>query len=208
MRRMPLWGWWGTCLLLVSVILLRTGIASGGDITLFVVDPSHSQVTFTLGATLHTVRGTFRVTRGHLRLEGTTGRVSGECVVAAGSGDSGNRARDRTMRHEVLASTRFPDIMFHPTQMHGTLAPEGLSTVDIDGTLSLNGVAHPLTITATVTLLGDRFTLATHFRIPYVAWGVPDPSTFLLSVEKHVDIRFEAVGAIRHSRLGERRCRD
>lgn len=184
--------------LLVVVVLLRLASAAvpfeaGAT---FVLQPTQSQVTFTLASTLHTVRGTFAVTRGHLRLDGADGRVSGVCVVQAGSGDSGNRRRDSTMQREVLASAAHPELVFVPTQMRGTLAPEGLSTVEIDGTLSLRGVPYPLTITATVTILDERFTFATRFLVPYVAWGLPDPSTFLLSVDKQVEIRFEAVGTV------------
>ena len=163
----------------------------------FVLEPARSQVEFTLGAFLHTVHGTFRVKRGQLRLDLASGAVSGECVVDATSGDTDNDKRDQKMHTEVLASARYPDIVFSVQQMQGQVALPGVSTVVLEGVLRLHNVAHPLSTTAHVQVQDDAFTFATHFRIPYVEWGLPDPSTFILTVEKQVAITFEAAGYLR-----------
>jgi hypothetical protein len=39
---------------------------------------------------------------------------------------------------------------------------------------------------------GDAITLKTHFTVPYVEWGLKDPSVLVLGVNKTVDIDVEA----------------
>ena len=182
----------------LSLLWLRLAVAElpAGAELVFELSPAQSHVTFTLSSLLHTIHGTFQVKRGYLRLKPSDGAVSGECVVDARSGDSGSRSRDSKMHHNILASVRYPEMVFVPSQMRGTVALGGTSVVDIDGTFTIHGVSHRLTITATVNITGDHFTFATHFMIPYVQWGMEDPSTFILTVDKQVEITFEAVGHI------------
>jgi hypothetical protein len=39
-------------------------------------------------------------------------------------------------------------------------------------------------------------TATTHFEIPYVQWGMKNPSTFILRVSDKVDIDIRAVGRV------------
>jgi polyisoprenoid-binding protein YceI len=180
------------------LVWLRLAVAEtpAESALVFELHPAQSRVTFTLSSLLHTIHGTFQVKRGHLRLQPSDGTVSGECVVDARSGNSGSPSRDSKMHRTILASERYPEIVFVPTQVRGTVALAGTSTVDIDGTFTIQGASHPLTTTATVTVTGEAFTFTTHFVIPYVQWGLKDPSTFILTVEKQVEMTFEAVGHI------------
>jgi polyisoprenoid-binding protein YceI len=184
----------GATLLLVAGLVCASPLA--GSATVYELNPAQSRVDFTLTALLHTVRGTFRVKRGSLHLDPVHGTVSGVCVVDATSGDTGNRRRDHQMHTEVLASQRYPDIVFSPLQLRGAVAAQGTSTVQVDGTLRIAGTSHPLSVTAVVRISEDSFTISTDFVVPYVQWGMRDPSTFLLTVGKQVQIHFEALGRI------------
>src|SRR3954467_8520775 len=83
--------------------------ASPQPITLL-CDAAQTTAKFTLGDTLHTVHGTFKVKRCEVHFDPTSGKVDGEIVFDATSGQSGNDSRDRKMHKEVLESTRFPEI--------------------------------------------------------------------------------------------------
>jgi hypothetical protein len=43
---------------------------------------------------------------------------------------------------------------------------------------------------------GDELTASTGFTIPYVQWGIKNPSNFLLKVSDKVDINVEAAGRL------------
>jgi hypothetical protein len=70
--------------------------------SVFTVDPSKSTVEFTLGASLHTVHGTFKLKSGEIHFDPAKGTASGAIVVDALSGESGNEGRDKKMHQEIL----------------------------------------------------------------------------------------------------------
>lgn len=160
------------------------------------IDPERSEVRITLAATLHTVRGTFQVERGDLTLEPDSGCLAGEVVVDATSGGTGNRRRDRDMHSDVLDSDRHPAIVLRPRRLEGELAPSGRSEVRVHGELVLLGESHPVVLPLVVELTGSRFAAAGELEIPYVEWGLTDPSTWLLRVAKTVDIAVVAEGRL------------
>jgi len=182
-------------LLFLVACLASPSVLSASEIV-FEVNPAQSRVDFTLSSLLHTTHGSFRIKRGHLQLETTNGVVSGECVVDATSGDSSNRSRDHRMHREILESDRYPEIIFSPAQVRGNVNPQGESQVEADGTFTIHGASHPMTVTAVIRMAGDSFTFSTHFLVPYIQWGMQDPSTFVLKVSKHVEINFQATGRI------------
>lgn len=175
-------------------VLLWAGLA--GAQTTLRIDPGQSEVSFTLGDVLHTVRGTFQVADGEVKFDRKTSEVSGEIHVSAGSGKSGNDTRDRRMSKDVLEVGKFATVSFKPQQMVGTLAEDGDSTVKISGMFSVHGSSHPLTVPVSVHMEDGRYVAKTHFVVPYVQWGMKDPSTFVLRVAKEVSIDLTLVGKI------------
>ncbi len=161
------------------------------------LDPAATAVDFTLGATLHTVEGTLRLDRGEVRYDPATGTASGEVVIDATTADTGSRKRDRKMHEKVLESDRYPEIALDVTSIDGELpAAGGTGSMTLHGTLDLHGDRHPVSIPVEVARTGDRLELVFDLRVPYVEWGLEDPSAFVLRVEKHVDVHVEAAGVL------------
>jgi polyisoprenoid-binding protein YceI len=160
------------------------------------LDPANTQIEFTLGATLHSVHGTFKLTSGTIHFNPSTGSASGMVVVDATTGDSGNEGRDRKMHKEILESKRYPEITFTPGKISGKVELQGESSVQVDGIFKLHGTEHPVTLTLPVQAKGVSLSARTHLVIPYVAWGLKNPSTFLLHVSDKVEVDITAVGRV------------
>jgi polyisoprenoid-binding protein YceI len=180
----------------LNVLLLGTTAllwAQAQEATLTFV-PAQATVNFTLGDLLHTVRGTFNLKSGIVHFNPTTNAISGSIVVDAASGNSGSAARDKKMHKEILHSRNFSEVTFRPDRVAGKVLPEGASTVEVHGSFGIHGAEHEVVVPAQVELAPDGWNLKVHFDVPYVKWGMKDPSTFLLRVEKTVAIDVEAHG--------------
>jgi polyisoprenoid-binding protein YceI len=153
-------------------------------------------VQFALGALFHTVQGTFKVKGATVRFDPASGRASGQIEVDVRSGETGESARDRQMHDNVLESTRFPDAVFSPDRVKGQLAPRGESQVEVRGSLRIHGEEHEMTIPVRVNAENDQVTAKAKFAVPYVAWGMKDPSNLVLRVDKSVDVEVVLVGTL------------
>ena len=161
------------------------------------LDPAATKIDFTLGATLHTVHGTLKLKDGRLHFDPATGKVSGAVILDATSANTDNTSRDRKMHAEVLESAKFPAIVFTPADVKGTILPQGTSEVEISGVVRLHGQDHPLTLAIAIDRSANgQFHASTKFPIPYVNWGLKDPSSFLLHVSDTVNLDVDAAGQI------------
>lgn len=160
------------------------------------IDPAQTQVEFTLGAVLHTVHGTFRLERGEIRFDPATGSASGELVVDATSAQSGNDARDKDMHKKVLESGRYPEIVFRTGRVVGKVAAQGPSQVRLHGIFSIHGAEHEIEIPAEVEAAGGQYRATVKFSVPFVEWGMKDPSTLFLRVDKRVDITIHTIAHV------------
>jgi polyisoprenoid-binding protein YceI len=160
-------------------------------------DPARTQIDFSLGDLLHKVHGSFQLKRGSIRFDPAGGKASGEFVVDVTSGDSGSGARDRRMHKDILESQRYPQAVFTPDRIEGRLAAEGSSEVDIHGQFRIHGADHEMTLHAQVTKKGDEITAVSRFTVPYVKWGMKNPSSFILRVSDHVEIEVHGAGRLR-----------
>ncbi len=158
------------------------------------LDTAQTTIEFTLGDVLHTVHGTFKLKRSTIGFDPATGKINGAIVVDAISGESGNGGRDWKMHREILESGKFTEITFTPSQMKGTLAPQGSSRMEVSGQFRLHGQDHELTLPIDIQADGRQLQLTTHFIVPYVQWGLKNPSTFILRVSDKVTIDIHAVG--------------
>jgi polyisoprenoid-binding protein YceI len=150
-------------------------------------------VEYTLGDVLHTVRGSFTIERGTLRFDPQNGKASGEMVVDAKSGNSGNSTRDRKMNREVLESDKYPEITFRPDHIEGKMSLQSVFQVQVHGSFEIHGTAHEISVPMQVTPAGGGFKVATQFPIPYQKWGMKNPSTLFLRVDDNVVITIHAV---------------
>jgi polyisoprenoid-binding protein YceI len=156
------------------------------------LDPAGTKINWTLKSVLHTVHGTFQLKGGLITLNEETGAAEGEIIVETASGESDNGSRDRRMRSDVLESTKYPEAIFHPQKVTGVVHAGQTQTVTVEGTFTLHGVDHPLTLQVKTALNGDTLTAETSFEVPYVEWGMKDPSTLMLRVAKQVQVNIEA----------------
>src|SRR5271169_991273 len=164
--------------------------------TAFQLDPAQTSVKFTLGDVLHTVHGTFHLKHGALQLEAASGKMAGEIVVDAKSGDSGSGMRDRKMHKEVLESEHYSEIAFRPDKIEGAVVSQGKSSVKVHGMFSIHGVDREITVPAELEMSPDHWTATVHFTIPYAKWGMKNPSTLFLRVNDSVEIDLVTAGNV------------
>src|SRR3954454_23453433 len=113
-----------------------------------VVDATQTKVEFTLPSLLHTVHGEFRLKRATLSFDSASGKLSGELVIDATSGESGSPSRDKRMHSAILESARYPEITFRPDRVEGNVLNSGKSQVQLHGIFSIHGADHELLVPA------------------------------------------------------------
>ena len=160
----------------VIAFLVAVGIASAAQDTAFRLDPQCTTVNFTLGDVLHTVRGTFQLKQGSLRLRH---RISGPLSHQA-----------NPIRGDHAG------ISFRPDRVDGTLSLQGKSSVRVHGIFTIHGSDHELTVPAEVEMSSGYLTATLHFAVPYEKWGMKNPSTLFLRVDETVDIDLAASGSV------------
>jgi polyisoprenoid-binding protein YceI len=177
--------------LTISVIAQQTSLQ---------LDSSQTTVKFTLDAALHTVHGTFHIKQSALQFDPATGLISGQILVDAKSGQTGNGMRDRKMNNDVLESDHYPEISFRPDRVNGAVAEQGKSSVMVHGIFTLHGMDREITVPVQVEMNGDNWSATANFTVPYEKWGMKNPSTLFLRVSDSVEIEFAAAGnVVRHT---------
>jgi polyisoprenoid-binding protein YceI len=191
--------------IIATILVLGAQLAQAQSQSLKVVlDPAQTQVRWKLGADLHKVDGTFKLKSGEFIFNPSTGVAEGEILIDATTGESGNRDRDKRMHEEVLESTRYPAIFFHPTQVKGAFKTgETTQQVQAQGTFNIHGADHAMELPVKVETAGNMVTATTRFSVPYVAWGMKNPSKLLLRVSKQVEIEVIAKGTIKQVEKGQ-----
>ena len=173
---------------------------SGNSEVVLTLDPAQSKVHYTVDSTLHTVHGSFALKSGIVHFDPQTGKAGGEIIVYAPSGASGNGSRDKRMHKEILETAKYPEVIFRPTQIEGTVGQSGPADVKLSGIFSIHGADHNVIAQVHAELTGDRWRGTSKFEVPYVNWGIKDPSNFLLKVKPVVNVELEMSGSVNTAR--------
>jgi hypothetical protein len=162
----------------------------------FVVNPDASEVKMTLKTTHELVEGTFRVQSGSIEFDHSTPKMSGLISVVAGSGKTGNNSRDKKMNKDILQVEHYATVSFEPKTYAGIIAPSGDSTIQVTGIFTLLGTPHEISVPILVHLDGASATAKTHFVVPYVQWGLKNPSFLIWKADNDVAINLKLDGTI------------
>lgn len=162
----------------------------------FVIEPEKSSINFTLIDTLHIVHGSFNLRASTITFDRNAAKIGGLITVDALSGHSGNSTRDKRMNKEELRAETFRDVTFTPISYTGTLNPTGDSALQVTGNFTILGTKHLITVPLQVQINGNLCHASGSFQVPYVEWGLKDPSAFLIKVNKEVQIDLMLSGSI------------
>jgi polyisoprenoid-binding protein YceI len=194
------------CFSLIAGLFVIGALApkSNAEQILVDLDQAKTQVAFTLNDVLHTVHGKFRLKEGHFSFDPDATPMSGDIVVDAASGESGSGARDRRMTRNILQAADFPEIRFSPGRKTGPVALTGQSDVNVTGSFLIHGETHEITVPFHVEISGDEVIAKGTFMVPYVEWGMKNPSNFLFKVNDKVEIELTAVGHLKPAKVSSR----
>jgi polyisoprenoid-binding protein YceI len=183
--------------LFLSGLLLAVPLAAAPR--LLELDGARTAIEVRFGATLQTVRGTLGPVAGTIEFDDQSGNPArGEVVIDLLEARTGVGRRDRKMHEKILETPRYPRAVFEverldlPSPLH-----EGRNTVQLHGTVDFHGSRHPLSLPAVVTVRGDEVTATGTTTVPYVDWGLRDPSYLLLRVAKEVRVDVRAAGLLK-----------
>jgi polyisoprenoid-binding protein YceI len=179
----------------LALLLLFSSSALAQQQT-FSVNPDTSEVKMTLKTNHDIVNGTFHVQSGMIDFDRGASKISGNVIVAAGSGKTGNDSRDKKMNKDILKVAQYTTVSFAPMSYTGSIASSGDSTIQVSGVITLLGTPHNLTIPIQIHIDGGRCIAKAHFVIPYVPWGLKNPSFMIWKAENNVDIDLNLIGNI------------
>jgi polyisoprenoid-binding protein YceI len=162
----------------------------------FTVNPDASEVKMALKTTHELVNGAFHLQSGSVEFDRGTPAMSGSVVVLAGSGKTGNGSRDKKMNKEILQVEQHATVSFEPKSYAGVIAPSGDSTIQVTGIFTLLATPHEITIPMLVHLEDTTATAKAHFAVPYIQWGLKDPSFLFWKADHDVAIDLLLTGRL------------
>ncbi len=166
------------------------------------LDADRTSINWTVGVSLRKVHGTFKLKGGEVIADPKSGVAQGEILIDAGSGMIGtgkygeDQKRTEKWQKDVLDSTHYPAIIFHPTSVEGLKEGDGEQTVKSLGTITLRGMDHPVDLTVQLQTSGHDVTATMHFQVPYVKWGLKNPSSGFTRYDSDVAVDIVAKGRI------------
>ena len=179
----------------VSLTLLLVPAAFAQHQT-FSVTPEASEIKITLNTTHEVVNGTFHVESGSISFDRANSEISGLVTVVAGSGKTGNDSRDKKMKKDILKTDQFATVSFAPKAYRGMIATSGDSTIQVSGIFTLLGVGHDISTPMQIHIVGSTATAKAQFTVPYVQWGLKNPSFLFWKAENDVAIDLSLIGSV------------
>jgi hypothetical protein len=88
------------------------------------------------------------------------------------------------MHKSIIESSKYAEAVFTPDRVEGRLAMPGTSNLKLHGMFGIHGVDHEMTMDVQARVAHDRIIAEITFDVPYVAWGLKNPSTLILRVDK------------------------
>ena len=162
----------------------------------FAVNSEASEVKMTLNTTHEVVVGTFHIQSGSIEFDRGAPKMSGSVIVLADSGKTGNSSRDKKMNNDILKVEQYATVSFEPKTYAGAFAASGDSNIQVTGIFTLLGTPHEITVPMLVHLDGAGATAKTHFVVPYVNWGLKNPSFLVWKADNDVAIDLNLRGTI------------
>lgn len=182
------------CILLVLAVVSTPSLFA--QYQTFVVDTNASEVKISLKTTHELVNGTFGLQAGSIKFNPGASTLSGSIVVLAASGKTGNHSRDKKMYKDILEVEQHATVSFEPKSYVGTLAASGDSSIQVTGVFTLLGSPHEMTVPMQIHLESASATAKTHFVVPYVQWGLKNPSFLFWKAENDVAVDVNLTGTI------------
>jgi polyisoprenoid-binding protein YceI len=193
----PVLATFALALLVIGVPHISPVLADvGSQHQTFTVNPDASEIRMTLNTTHEVVNGTFHIQSGSIEFDRSTSATSGSVVVLAASGKTGNDSRDKKMNKDVLKVDQYANVSFAPKAYTGRIAPSGDSTIQVSGVFTLLGNPHDLTIPMQIHIDGATATVKAKFVVPYVQWGLKNPSFLIWKAENDVAIDLNLTGQL------------
>jgi len=179
--------------LAIAIILAPAALAQHQT---FVVNPDASEIKMKLNTTHEVVNGTFRIQSGSIEFDRSNPKMSGSVAVLAGSGKTGNDIRDKKMTKEILKVDQNASVSYEPKSYSGAIAPSGDSNIQVTGIFTLLGTPREITVPMLIHIDGTSATAKAHFVVPYVQWGLKNPSFLIWKADNDVAIDLSLAGRL------------
>ncbi len=162
-----------------------------------VLQPEATTIHWTLRSLLHKSQGDFKLKTGDIVVNPKTGLAQGEVLVDATSATGDDAQQTARWQKDILDTTTFPAIIFHPSKLEGLISAKGLQQVKASGALTLRGQDHAIDMPLAIEISGKEATITAHFTVPYTQWGLKPPSAGFGHFEKQVTIDLKARGVLK-----------
>lgn len=183
--------------LLIAAVAALAPVAVCSEELVLTLAPEKTSATFRVRATVFDIDGVLAMGPGQIRFDSATGAASGQITIDLRGTKTGSRLRDWEMHRRVLETERYPLVVFRLDRMLGTLAPSGTSDLVLAGIVTMHGAEHAMVVPVRATVSGDTVSAEALFEIPYVAWGLRDPSLLFLRVAPVAVVSVKTGGDLR-----------